>query len=93
VSNNVIAPPVALVATESANVDRLEQGRTLYLQRCSRCHAAPIIRTLTPDEWDYWLPDMLTDSALKGPPAEAVTAYVAAVLQAPAVVFAPPPRD
>jgi hypothetical protein len=76
-----IAPPVATLAAPPEWTSSLEQGRLIYLQTCSRCHAAPHILEYTPAEWDTILPDMFDESDLAGPHRRLVTSYVTLVLQ------------
>ena len=85
VSNEIIAPPIDSIsfgALDNLNAETLDTGRTLYLQRCSRCHAPPVILKHTATEWGTLLPDMLDESALHGSKAQAVVEYVEAVLRA-----------
>jgi hypothetical protein len=76
-----IAPPVATLAAPPERTSALEQGRLIYLQTCSRCHAAPHILEYTPAEWGTILPDMFDESDLTGPRRRLVTDYVTLVMQ------------
>ncbi len=76
-----IAPPIATLAAPPERASSLEQGRLIYLQTCSRCHAAPRILESTPAEWDTILPDMFDESDLAGPHRRLVTGYVTLVMQ------------
>lgn len=76
-----IAPPVATLAAPPEWTSTLEQGRLIYLQTCSGCHAAPRILEYTPAEWDTILPDMFDESDLADPQRRLVTGYVTLVMQ------------
>ena len=78
VSLEQIAPPVATLV-DVQNPARLTYGRTLYLQRCSRCHAAPQILKMTPPQMQTVFPRMLDECKLSPADEHAIVAYVNAV--------------
>lgn len=75
-----IAPPIASLNAPAGQTTSLEHGRLIYLQVCSRCHAAPHILEYTPAEWDTILPDMLDESDLTASRRDLITAYVSIVM-------------
>lgn len=77
-----IAPPVATLAVASNQTASLKQGRLIYLQACSRCHAAPHILKYTPAQWDTILPGMMDESDLTASHRGLVTEYINLVTRA-----------
>ena len=45
-------------ATPSASLSDLQQGRRLYVQKCSGCHTLYLPEKYTPGEWQKSLVDM-----------------------------------
>ena len=75
-----IAPKVADLGM-GLNVEMLESGRYIYLNRCTKCHNAVQITRYSLQEWqDEILPDMSRESKLSVAQEKAVTAYVEAVI-------------
>ena len=75
-----IAPMVADLGI-GLNVDMLESGRRIYLNRCTKCHNAVRITRYSLQEWhDEILPDMSRESKLSVSQEKAVTAYIEAVI-------------
>lgn len=77
VSIDQIAPPIA-------GSGQLTEGRRIYTTQCTACHTAEPVQKYSPAEWRGILPEMIAESKLNATQAGAVTAYVQAVLQAPA---------
>ena len=75
-----IAPKVADLGI-GLNVEMLESGRYIYLNRCTKCHNAVRITRYSLHEWqDDILPDMSRESKLNVEQKKALTAYIEAVL-------------
>ena len=63
------------------NIALLEQGRDIYINRCTKCHNAVRITRYPMKQWeDKILPEMIVESRLSPAQSKAVTAYVQAVL-------------
>lgn len=63
------------------NIALLEQGRDIYINRCTKCHNAVRITRYPMKQWqDKILPEMILESRLSPAQSKAVTAYVRAVL-------------
>ena len=63
------------------NIALLEQGRDIYINRCTKCHNAVRITRYPMKQWqDKILPEMILESRLSPTQSKAVTAYVRAVL-------------
>ena len=63
------------------NIALLEQGRDIYINRCTKCHNAVRITRYPIKQWqDKILPEMILESRLSPAQSKAVTAYVRAVL-------------
>ena len=75
-----IAPTIQELGV-SDNQTRLELGRSLYVNRCSKCHNALRITRFTLSQWSDILPDMTYRSKFTPEQSEAVTAYIHAVLR------------
>lgn len=58
----------------------LEEGRTIYITRCAKCHRVYPVRQYSPAEWNDILPKMVAKSKLPRADEDAVRSYVAAVL-------------
>ena len=75
-----IAPKIADLGI-GLNVEMLELGRYIYLNRCTKCHNAVQITRYSLQEWqDEILPDMSRESKLSVSQEKAVTAYIEAVI-------------
>jgi hypothetical protein len=75
-----VAPKVDTLGLQK-NIALLEQGRDVYINRCTKCHNAVRITRFPMKEWeDKILPEMILESRLAPAQSEAVTAYVRAVL-------------
>lgn len=78
------APPVASLAgkASSSALPQLEEGRFLYLGKCTKCHSPVPIRKHNMTEWDNdILPVMNKKSRLTPAEAAALRAYIQAVRQ------------
>ena len=63
------------------NVEMLQRGRGLYLNRCTKCHNALRITRYPLQEWrEDILPEMVEESKLSVEEETALTAYIEAVI-------------
>ena len=75
-----IAPAVVDLGP-NLNVDMLQMGRGLYLNRCTKCHNALRITRYPLQEWrEDILPEMAEESMLSVEEETALTAYIEAVI-------------
>ena len=75
-----VAPKVDTLGLQQ-NIALLEQGRDIYINRCTKCHNAVRITRYPMKQWqDKILPEMILESRLSPAQSKAVTAYVLAVL-------------
>jgi len=75
-----VAPKVDTLGLQQ-NIALLEQGRDIYINRCTKCHNAVRITRYPIKQWqDKILPEMILESRLSPAQSKAVTAYVRAVL-------------
>ena len=75
-----VAPKVDTLGLQQ-NIALLEQGRDIYINRCTKCHNAVRITRYPVKQWqDKILPEMILESRLSPAQSKAVTAYVRAVL-------------
>ena len=75
-----VAPKVDTLGLQQ-NIALLEQGRDIYINRCTKCHNAVRITRYPMKQWkDKILPEMIVESRLSPAQSKAVTAYVQAVL-------------
>ena len=84
VSLDTVAPPVERVASARTSSSQLDQGRRIYLGKCTACHAAEPIRKYSAAEWDPIMVDMAKETNLTAEEDAAVRAYIRAVLASPA---------
>lgn len=84
VSLDELAPPVAVVAVSGTHdVALLQEGRTLYVTTCAKCHAVEPVHRYSASEWREILPEMEDESNFDDAQRRAVRAYVFAALSAP----------
>ena len=75
-----IAPAVVDLGP-NMNVEMLQRGRGLYLNRCTKCHNALRITRYPLQEWrEDILPGMVEESKLSVEEETALTAYIEAVI-------------
>ncbi len=86
ITTEEIAPPVAMLGavTGGSSAGQLEQGRRIYLTKCTKCHAAEPVRAFSEAEWRALLPEMAEDTKLTAGEEAAVLAYVVAASKVPA---------
>lgn len=76
-----IAPTVIQLGIVG-DVATLEQGRDVYINKCTKCHNAIRVTRFSRFEWDTEiLPVMIEEASLSKNDAHAVTSYVHAVLK------------
>jgi mono/diheme cytochrome c family protein len=83
VSIEQIAPPVATFAAPPSGAQRtqLEQGRTIYLTKCAKCHQPEPVHRYAPARWEDILAEMIGETKLDAAESAAVRAYVFAALR------------
>lgn len=75
-----IAPKISDLGI-GLDVELLETGRHIYLNRCTKCHNAIRVTRYSLQEWkNDILPDMSRESKLSVAQDKAVTAYIEAVI-------------
>lgn len=75
-----IAPKISDLGI-GLDVELLETGRHIYLNRCTKCHNAIRVTRYSLQEWkNDILPDMSRESKLSVAQEKAVTAYIEAVI-------------
>ena len=72
--------------TVTTNTSLLEQGRNLYVTRCSKCHNALRITRYSKPQWLETLPIMTKKSKFTLEQTQAVTTYIQAVLDTAASI-------
>lgn len=82
VSIEKAAPPVATFAVQPSGAKRvhLEQGRTIYITKCAKCHSPEPVKRYSATRWEGILKEMIEETKLDPPESAAVRAYVFAVL-------------
>jgi uncharacterized membrane protein len=76
------APRVeTLVARKAgARPAQLEQGRTIYITKCAKCHAPEPVHRYSRTRWEGIFKEMIEETKLDSSESAAVRAYVFAVL-------------
>jgi mono/diheme cytochrome c family protein len=64
-----------------SNVEKLAEGRRLYVARCSGCHNLPLPASQTAEEWASEMDDMGQRAKLGPEQQAAVVAYLQAVVR------------
>jgi hypothetical protein len=82
VSIEKAAPPVETLGVHPSGANRLqlEQGRTLYVTKCAKCHSPEPVKRYLATRWNDILNEMIEETKLDPPESAAVRAYVFAVL-------------
>ena len=73
------APPVTAKMTSSRNVNVLNDGRQLFVNRCIDCHSLPVIAEHSSSEWPGLVDKMSGRAHLKPGQQDAIVAYILAV--------------
>ena len=71
-NNTTVETPKA----DAAHVEMVAQGKTVYTNRCGRCHALKTVENYTADRWTNILKAMIPKAKLDETEAGQVTAYV-----------------
>jgi cytochrome c5 len=71
-------PPATTTASTDANAVKVAEGKTVYVNRCGRCHALKPVDAYTTAQWDGILKSMIPKAKLDAVQAEQVTLYVMA---------------
>ncbi len=81
------APPVAMISSMvNKNTAEISQGRDIYVTRCAKCHSVEPVTKYSREKWvQDILPEMAEETNLSVSEAEAVKAYVLAVLASPVI--------
>jgi cytochrome c5 len=79
---------VASVRWPDTTLDDLEEGRRLYVRRCSSCHNLPLPTARTIEEWPPIIEDMGEYAQFDEHQTELVERYVISALETP-----PPPEE
>lgn len=75
-----VAPTVTQLGV-TQDIPRLEFGRTLYIEQCTKCHNALRITRFPLQQWQQEiLPDMVVRSKFSNEQTDAVMAYITSVL-------------
>ena len=61
---------------EAAHTEMVAQGKTVFTNRCGRCHALKQVDNYTADRWNNILKAMIPKAKLNETEAQQVTAYV-----------------
>ena len=77
------APLVQSIDSAGHAQSQLEQGRRIYLGKCTACHAPEPIHKYTQSQWMPIMAEMAQEANLSAPEDAAVRAYVFSVLQTP----------
>ena len=82
VSIEKAAPPVETFTRQLSGAKRaqLQQGRTIYITKCAKCHSPEPVHRYSPTRWEGILAEMIEETKLGEPDAKAVSAYVFAAL-------------
>ncbi len=73
---------VRLGAMRKINADQLEQGRSIYLTQCARCHSPEPVTRYSLQQWNTILPRMCDKAELNQSERAMLAAYVEIVLEA-----------
>jgi hypothetical protein len=68
--------PSASDVTTKATLADLQQGRTLYINDCGRCHGLYQPESYSPSQWKSLLPGMTSKTSLTAAEIVLVTKYV-----------------
>jgi uncharacterized membrane protein len=71
-------PPVAALAIRGMDTAQLEDGRMIYLRKCTHCHVAEPVRKHATTAWPGILAEMAPKARLTPEKEKAVLAYVLA---------------
>ena len=75
-SSSSLYTPTSSDATSTATLADLQQGRTLYINNCGRCHGLYSPDTYTPAQWKSVIPNMAANTSMTSSQVTLVTKYV-----------------
>ncbi len=83
-STNYVPPVTPQMAgsnsrRQDVDLDKLREGRTLFVHRCIECHTLPRLWHYTPKDWTEIVNSMSHRASLKPAERDAVIAYILAV--------------
>lgn len=73
--------PRAQARWPAATLAELQEGRTLYVQKCAGCHHLYVPGAYSPDRWLGLVPEMQERAKLDDGQAERIARYLASVSQ------------
>jgi hypothetical protein len=73
---NSLYTPTSADVTANASLMDLQQGRTLYIEKCNSCHDLYSPDDYTPSQWKSILPNMTPRTNLTASEIQLVTKYV-----------------
>jgi cytochrome c5 len=68
--------PSAADVTAKATLAELQQGRTLYVNNCDRCHSLPIPDNYSVSQWNSIMPGMCSRCGFTAAETLVITKYV-----------------
>ena len=68
---------------DEARLAELRQGRAEYVAKCSGCHALYAPARGTPEYWEHWTAEMVTEADLSQAESSRILAYLLAVCDPP----------
>ncbi|MFZ4412648.1 MAG: c-type cytochrome [Bacteroidales bacterium] len=68
--------PTTANVTANASLTELQQGRTLYINNCNRCHSLYAPETYTPSQWKTILVTMAPRTSMSASDVQLVTKYL-----------------
>jgi hypothetical protein len=74
-----VTPQMASSTSLRTSLNKLEQGRMLFVHRCIECHTLPVIWKYSREDWPKIVNDMSHRASLKPAEREAVIAYILTV--------------
>lgn len=77
------APPITAAviqagADQRVHVQSLTTGRSLFVNRCARCHTLPAVGEQSPEDWPGIVGAMSQRAGLKAEQSKSVLAYILA---------------
>jgi mono/diheme cytochrome c family protein len=73
---NSLYTPTSADVTANATLDELQQGRSLYINNCGRCHALVSPDNYNPTQWKTILSSMAPRTNMSTSQVQLVTKYV-----------------
>ena len=68
--------PTKETVGEQANLETLKNGRTLYVNKCSSCHALYLPEKYSKKEWIKWVNNMAPKAKITDQEKELIQAYL-----------------